>query len=88
MAHVKLILHIGAGWRVSAEQQLSDLQLQRQALQSLQRSEGASVGQGSIVTNSSLDLMQTQMLDNMKSAAKSIYEQYLSEKVSTWKHDY
>ena len=49
------------GWRVSAEQQLSDMELQRVK-------EGTAAPPGT--------------LENMKDAAYSILEQYLSEKVS------
>jgi hypothetical protein len=65
------------GWRVSAEQQLSDLQLQTQTLLDSSAADPASAE----INTSNLEALQAQMLDNMKSAAKSIYEQYLSEKV-------
>ncbi|XP_026279783.1 sorting nexin-13 [Frankliniella occidentalis] len=55
------------GWRVSAEHQISDMELQKLSSQS---------------SNSNLDSNNSITLDNMKEAAYSIYEQYLSEKAS------
>lgn len=56
------------GWRVSAEQQLSDLALQRLQL--------GKEGVGDVYLS-----RHNQVLDRMREAAYSIFEQYLSEKV-------
>lgn len=56
-----------AGWRVSAEQQISDIELQKL------KSPG-DIKQAKL-------LPYNQVLENIKEAAYSIYEQYLSEKV-------
>ncbi|XP_034255128.1 sorting nexin-13 [Thrips palmi] len=55
------------GWRVSAEHQVSDMELQKLNANS---------------NNSNIDTNNSITLDNMKEAAYSIYEQYLSEKAS------
>lgn len=54
------------GWRVSAEHQVSDMELQKLNAHS---------------NNSNADTNNSVTLDNMKEAAYSIYEQYLSERV-------
>lgn len=54
------------GWRVSAEHQVSDIESQKLNAHS---------------QDSTIDTSNSITLDNMKEAAYSIYEQYLSEKV-------
>ncbi|XP_046396118.1 sorting nexin-13-like [Ischnura elegans] len=75
------------GWRVSAEQQMSDLELQKIK---------SSIEQSDITLQSSTDTLQVptskvqpyqshpqgHVLENMREAALSIYDQYLSEKAS------
>jgi sorting nexin-13 len=61
-----LSMHL-TGWRVSAEQQISDIELQK-----LKSGGDGRQAKGQIPNPT---------LDNMKEAAYSIYEQYLSEKV-------
>lgn len=60
-------LYALTGWRVSAEQQISDMELQKLK----------SGGDG----RQSKGQIPNPTLENMKEAAYSIYEQYLSEKV-------
>ncbi|XP_071451053.1 sorting nexin-13-like [Hetaerina americana] len=75
------------GWRVSAEQQMSDLELQK--IKNSQ-DQGEPSSQASVETlqvlPSKVQLLQLQpqghILENMREAAISIYDQYLSEKAS------
>ncbi|KAG8224739.1 hypothetical protein J437_LFUL005308, partial [Ladona fulva] len=75
------------GWRVSAEQQMSDLELQK--LRNSQEQGDISL-QGSSeslqIVNTKVQTCQPQptvhLLENMREAAISIYDQYLSEKAS------
>ncbi|KAJ8688132.1 hypothetical protein QAD02_023927 [Eretmocerus hayati] len=60
------------GWRVSAEQQISDMELQK--IQNLQSS------------SSSVSKKKNPDLENLKDAAVRIYQQYLSEKASLKVH--
>lgn len=64
------------GWRVSTEQQISDL-----ALQKLSSSVEKGVDAAAALDNQSSS--SEQVLDRVREAAYSIFEQYLSEKVST-----
>lgn len=63
------------GWRVSTEQQISDL-----ALQKLSSSVEKGVDAAAALDNQSSS--SEQVLDRVREAAYSIFEQYLSEKVS------
>lgn len=65
------------GWRVSTEQQISDL-----ALQKLSSSVEKGVDAAAALDNQSSS--SEQVLDRVREAAYSIFEQYLSEKVSTF----
>jgi hypothetical protein len=58
------------GWRVSAEQQVSDMELQK-----LKAARDGHQPKGQLPNPT---------LENMKEAAYSIYEQYLSEKVNSY----
>lgn len=58
--------YASVGWRVSAEHQVSDMEMQKLNTQP---------------NSSNIDSNTAATLDNMKEAAYSIYEQYLSEKV-------
>ena len=69
-----LFIYIIAGWRVSAEQQISDMELQTLT--------GAGDGR------QSKGQLPNPTLENMKEAAYSIYEQYLSEKASREQENY
>ncbi|XP_023248571.1 sorting nexin-13-like [Copidosoma floridanum] len=60
------------GWRVSAEQQISDIELQK-----LQNSQTGSS------SSSSLSKKKNSDLENLKEAATKIYQQYLSDKNSS-----
>jgi sorting nexin-13 len=67
MSHVSLMCF--TGWRVSAEQQISDMELQN-----LKAGGERHQPKGQLPNPT---------LENMKEAAYSIYEQYLSEKVNS-----
>ncbi|GFG33269.1 hypothetical protein Cfor_05621, partial [Coptotermes formosanus] len=69
-AQAYLFFYLNAeGWRVSAEQQISDIELQKL--------------KGGGDTRQTKGQTPSPTLENMKEAAYSIYEQYLSEKVSS-----
>lgn len=67
-----------AGWRVSAEQQISDLALQR--LKSSDDSIEKAMDAAKFIDEQISSEEQT--LERMREAAYSIFDQYLSEKVS------
>jgi hypothetical protein len=85
----QLFLHVFilSGWRATAEQQLAELHMQR--IKDLQRQQEAILDNKGITEMqlgdavSNMDVTkQTHMVENLREAAKSICEQYLSEKVS------
>ncbi|KAF4531112.1 hypothetical protein B566_EDAN011137 [Ephemera danica] len=73
-----------SGWRASAEQQLSDLHIQKLTVQNKpEHQEHTTDSEESTATQiANIHAMESQLVDNLKSAAKNICEQYLSEKAS------